>query len=230
MSFFGELERLASDLYPYRWLVAAVAALALAVAAGVAWRAGWHRIAWRHRLVSALVAVSALVVVLPGGWYTLSPLWERSSLEEASPLVVAAAEPTASSPSAAAPTPTVALPDSSPTEAPDAFEPRVIRTGELEGADSFHFGEGSALLIETAPGRYTLRFEEFSVRNGPDLFVYLSPGEDAGDALNLGGLKATDGAFNYDVPPGTDVSAFRYVIVWCRQFSVLFASAPLGEA
>jgi hypothetical protein len=28
-------------------------------------------------------------------------------------------------------------------------------------------------------------------------------------ALNLGGLKRTDGVFNYDVPPGADVSQYK---------------------
>jgi hypothetical protein len=98
------------------------------------------------------------------------------------------------------------------------------------GADDFHFGRGEAQLIETAPGVFTLRFEDFSVRNGPDLFVYLTPdpsGESIDGAINLGGLKATDGAFNYEVPPGTDVSQFASAIVWCRQFATLFAIAEL---
>jgi hypothetical protein len=70
------------------------------------------------------------------------------------------------------------------------------------------------------------------VRNGPDLFVYLSPSADgyAEGALNLGGLKATDGSFNYEVPEGTDISQFKSVIIWCRRFTVLFAVAPLVEA
>lgn len=39
-------------------------------------------------------------------------------------------------------------------------------------------------------------------------------------------MKATDGAFNYEIPPGTDVSQFKSAIVWCKAFSVLFAAAP----
>lgn len=68
------------------------------------------------------------------------------------------------------------------------------------------------------------------MRNGPDLFVYLSTDpEGYGDgSLELGTLKATDGAFNYDVPPGTDVGRFKSAIVWCKQFAVLFATAPLS--
>jgi hypothetical protein len=104
------------------------------------------------------------------------------------------------------------------------------RTGTFKGADDFHFGHGTASLIETAPGSWIVRFADFSVRNGPDLYVYLSPsakGYDKG-ALELGTLKATDGSFNYQVPAATDVSRFRSVVVWCKQFAVLFAVAPLG--
>jgi hypothetical protein len=136
------------------------------------------------------------------------------------------------------PAPTAAEPagspgGSAPKEDPPApsFEPQVVSSGEVSGADDFHFGEGTALLIETGPGTYTLRFEDFSVQNGPDLFVYLAADKDSVDgALNLGDLKATDGAFNYEVPAGTDISQFDYAIVWCRDFAVLFASAPLEPA
>ena len=75
-----------------------------------------------------------------------------------------------------------------------------------------------------------MRFEDFSVRNGPDLYVYLSPDPDGYDeqAVELGVLKATDGNYNMDVPAGTDVSELHSVVVWCKQFAVLFAVAPLS--
>jgi hypothetical protein len=75
-----------------------------------------------------------------------------------------------------------------------------------------------------------LRLENFSVRNGPDLYVYLSTdpsGVSVVETLNLGALKATDGAFNYEIPAGIDMTGIKSVGVWCRQFSVLFAHAPL---
>ena len=45
--------------------------------------------------------------------------------------------------------------------------------------------------------------------------------------MNLGGLRATDGAFNYEIPADVDVSQFESAVVWCKQFSVLFGTAPL---
>jgi len=62
------------------------------------------------------------------------------------------------------------------------FKMGSTHSGEFRGTDDFHFERGQALLIEIAPGQYTLRFEDFSVRNGPGLYVYLSP--DAEDYTN----------------------------------------------
>ena len=234
MSIFGDIEELVADLYPYRWPITIGLLLALAASLAFAYRRGWHLVAWRHRLASTVVAAAVLAVAIPTGDYLLSPLWERSHLEEASPLAEAAG--TATPAPAASPTPapgeTPPAATAMPPPAAQPFEAGVISQGMFSGADDFHFGRGKALLIETAPGEFTLRFEEFSVRNGPDLYVYLSTeSEDYGDgSLELGTLKATDGAFNYDLPPGTDLSRYKSAIVWCKQFSVLFASAPLTEA
>jgi hypothetical protein len=102
--------------------------------------------------------------------------------------------------------------------------------GRFMGADDFHFGRGDASILTTSEGKRVLRFENFSVRNGPDLFVYLSrdaSGKRVEESLNLGKLKATDGAFNYDIPAGVDLSEIRSVVVWCKQFAVLFSVAQL---
>jgi hypothetical protein len=141
-----------------------------------------------------------------------------------------ALEPTAeivSDPTPAQESEPVSEPTPEPT--PEVFTPRLVSSGQLSGADDFHFAAGTALLIETEPGVYVLRLEEFSVRNGPDLFVYLAAGPDYLDdaAINLGGLRATDGSINYDVPAGTDISQFQGVVIWCRAFAVFFGSAPL---
>jgi hypothetical protein len=102
-----------------------------------------------------------------------------------------------------------------------------VASGDWRGTDDFHFASGTASIVEVEPGRFQLRLEEFSVRNGPDLYVYLSPSEDGWteDSLELGLLKATDGSFGYDLPDATDPADFRSAIVWCKAFSHLFATA-----
>src|SRR3990172_5457585 len=89
MSFFGDIERFAADLYPYRWPITIGLALLLAAAIAFACRRGRHLIAWRHKLASAIITVAVLAAAIPAGNYFLSPLWERSYLEEASPLAMA---------------------------------------------------------------------------------------------------------------------------------------------
>ncbi len=205
MAVFGELERLLGGVYPYRWLLAVTALLVLAAAGWLGYRRGWHLVVRRHPRPAGATALVALAVVVPLGSYLLSPLWTRTELTEAAPVGVAAA---------------------------GSGNSAAVASGEFRGADEFHFGRGTVELVEDAPGAYVLRFEGFSVRNGPGLRVYLSP-DPAGyapDALDLGGLKATDGSFNHEVPAGTDPSRYRSVIIWCEPFSVLFASAPLAFA
>ncbi|TMB98156.1 MAG: DM13 domain-containing protein [Chloroflexi bacterium] len=243
MSIFGDLETfLSDDLYPYRFPLAIGFVLLLLAGAFLAYRAGWHRLIWRHRLASAAIGLPLIALAVFALYPLVSPLFERSLACEASPIAGAGAgSEKCENQVAAAPAGTVgsspgastatALPTAAPTPQP-TFAARVVQQGQFKGADDFHYGSGKALLIETAPGQYTLRFEDFSVRNGPDLYVYLSTELEAyGDgSLQLGTLKATDGAFNYEVPPGTDGSKFKSALVWCKQFSVLFAVAPFAGA
>ena len=197
----------------------------------VARRLRWFDAARRRPIRAGALLVVVLAIGLPVGWYLVSPVFIRTELVEPDP--IAAAQPSAEpSPSQAipqapgtpaSPAPVAAAPTASP------FVARTTLTGSFSGTDDFHFGRGTARIIETAPGAYVLRFEDFSVRNGPDLYVYLSPDPSNYDraALELGTLKATDGAFGYALPAGTDPADFKSAIIWCKQFSHLFAVAPL---
>lgn len=232
MEIFGHLERFLSEtLYPYRVPLTAGAVVLLAALTAWVWRRGWAArllaVARRRPAPSALLLLAVLAILVPLGNYLVAPLWTRSQVIEVSPLDVASMG-LRPRPSVERPDPSRSLP---PT--PDAsFQPRTVRRGEWKGADNFHFARGRALLVEVAPDRYILRLEEFSIRNGPDLFVMLSPAADGyGEGtVKLGRLKATDGSFNYEVPVGTDINAFKSVIVWCEQFAVLFGTATFTKA
>ena len=249
MEIFGDLERILSeDLYPYRVPLSIAAVAVLGVAAWIATRRGWVAalVAWARRrpMAAGVSAVVLAAIVLPTCWLLASPLWTRTTLVEASPLEVAAATEamtaTATSTGATAPiaetmTPTAEMTAAAAATAPaaaatEAAAPRVVLEGVWVGADDFHFAEGRALIIETAPGAFTLRVEDFSVRNGPDLFVYISPDPAGGidGAVKLGELKATDGAFNYEIPAGVPLEQMRSAVVWCDAFAVLFGSATLN--
>jgi hypothetical protein len=237
MEVIGELlEPFTTQLYAVRVEVALISIVVAFLLGVAAWRLGWFDAARRHPGRSAALAVAVLAVGLPIAWYMVSPVFLRSSLVETSPVGATSATlapstppaPTPTGDAAAAssePTPTPVAP--TPTPAPTPFVPITLVSGEFEGTDDFHFGRGSASIIEVEPGRYHLRLEDFSVRNGPDLFVYLSPDPDGydDDAIELGRLKATDGSFGYDLPDGADPADFASAIIWCKQFAHLFATA-----
>ncbi len=209
MNLIGDLERLfATGIYPLRVPIAVALVVAFGALVLLGRRRGWFAAARRHPGRTAGLTGVVLAVALPLGWYLASPLFIRTELIEPAPVAVTSPD---------GPSPATAT---------------TIAAGSFRGADDFHFGRGTASIIETSPGGYTLRFEDFSVRNGPDLYVYLSPlaeGYTEG-ALELGTLKATDGAFAYELPDGTDPDDFESALIWCKQFAVLFAVAPLAAA
>jgi hypothetical protein len=45
--------------------------------------------------------------------------------------------------------------------------------------------------------------------------------------INLGALKSTTGKQSYDVTGMPDLAEYKFVLVWCQQFSVLFGKAEL---
>lgn len=247
MEALGDLlEPITTNLYAIRVPVAVASAVGALVVAILAIRLGWFAAARRHPARASVVVVATLAVALPVTWYLVSPVFLRSSLVEAAPGAVdpgsTPPRPTVPTPAAPVATPTPASPASpapaspdptpAPTTVPTPFAPVTHATGGFAGTDDFHFGRGTASIIEVAPGRYHLRLDEFSVRNGPDLFVYLSPSADGyhEDALEVGRLKATDGSFGYDLPDGADPGDYRSAIIWCKQFAHLFAVAAFDAS
>lgn len=113
-------------------------------------------------------------------------------------------------------------------------EPEVVAVlaGEFEDGDPFHTGEGSATVYRLADGTHVVRFEDFRVRNGPDLRVILTPvGRDdvlADGYIELGELKGNIGNQNYFFPEGTDPDDYAAVIIFCWPFRVVFAEAVLS--
>ena len=111
---------------------------------------------------------------------------------------------------------------------------RLVSRGELMGADDFHTGSGDVLLAIGPDGEVILRFQDYAVRNGPDLHVYLTP-DPNGDvhvegAISLGPVKATQGSVNYEVPADVDPDSFRAAVIYCVPFQVTFATAVLDGA
>jgi len=165
------------------------------------------------RLRVAGIAVVAIVVAALA-WYLGSPLFIRTTVNEAFP-------------TAAAPSP---APSRSAAASATAPGPTTLASGELRYVDAIHNGRGTVLLVRTGDAT-VLRFDNVAITNAPDVHVYLS--RDTGGkwteatSLYVGPLKATNGSFNYTLAAGADLSLYKSVVVWCRQFSVLVTWADL---
>jgi hypothetical protein len=113
---------------------------------------------------------------------------------------------------------------------------RALATGRFHSVA--HETRGTATIQDVGGGHRVLRLTEFTTSNGPDVRVYLVAAPDASDNqtvtkagfVELGKLKGNQGDQNYDVPEDLDLTHYRAVTIWCRRFSVNFATAPLTPA
>lgn len=124
-----------------------------------------------------------------------------------------------------------ALTDAALTDAP-----LLLASGNFVQGDSTYAIAGSASVTREGDTR-TLSLRDFSVSNGPDLFLYLvypdttdnasvKAAVDAGNFVNIGELKGNIGNQVYPLP--SDVQLENAVVsIWCKRFSRNFGMAPL---
>jgi Electron transfer DM13 len=107
---------------------------------------------------------------------------------------------------------------------------RVLYTGAFQDGDGDHEGAGSAEVIKQEDDSLVVRLsDDFASDDGPVLWVMLSPNPDGyGEgAVSLGEIKNLTGPSEYVIPDDVEIVDFMSVIIWCEEFSVLFAVAPL---
>jgi len=111
-----------------------------------------------------------------------------------------------------------------------AEENKNLLVGDFMGVnDGIHNAEGYAKILTLSDGSQILRLEDFRSTNGPDVHLYLSTDKQASNFIDLGRLKANNGDQNYQIPIDTDFNKYKYVLIWCQPFSVLFGSAQLSS-
>ena len=104
------------------------------------------------------------------------------------------------------------------------------RKGSFIKRDIVHKGRGTAYLLPGERKRSRLLFDNnVKIQSGPDLYVYLSTKNNAkADILNLGLLKGTKGGQSYRIKkPISRLQKYKYVLIYCKKFDVLFTYAPL---
>ena len=85
---------------------------------------------------------------------------------------------------------------------------------------------GMAKIYVTA-NKYSLKLENFSSSNGPDLKVYLSLGPTPTGFISLGDLKSTNGNQVYEITGTPDFTKHKFVLIHCERYNHLYGSAEL---
>ncbi|MGH3474624.1 MAG: DM13 domain-containing protein [Aeromicrobium sp.] len=165
----------------------------------------------RSAVVIAAVGVLAVGLVIFEPW----AFFTNSTVNEAAPT---------------APTSDAAEPDAS---LPNPAGPTELASGTFVSQE--HETSGTAKIFELPDGSRTLRLEDFSTTNGPDLHVWMSEKKAGGNWFKYGGgrkaqlgeLKANQGSHNYAIPADVELDGLNSVVIWCKRFHVAFGSAPL---
>ena len=167
----------------------------------------------RHPRLSVLAALVLLAAAsVPIVAYVIVPALVKSTLVEDLPV--------------ATPAPPGATAAAASASAAPALQ--TLASGDLVKISAADYGSGLVRIVTVGTDRF-VRFENVDIAGAPDMYVYLSDRADGkpGAFVDLGKLKATNGSFNYAIPPGADLANVRSVVVWCRQFTVTVTYAVM---
>jgi hypothetical protein len=182
----------------------------------------------------AIAAVGLLVVLVVLVWFQPQALLFDRVVDEDFPGITST--PAATDADQATDDPDdVDEPTDHATASPDPVvdEPVALAVGSFESRNRYTV-TGTATTYELPDGSRILRLGDFESTNGPDLFVYLTVGDQAdddatldADFVDLGVLRGNVGNQNYDIPAEVDLSRYDTVVIWCRRFTTSFGAADL---
>ena len=93
-------------------------------------------------------------------------------------------------------------------------------------SNGIHAVSGDVKLVKNKDGNLFLAFENFKTDAGPDIRIYLSTDKTASDFTEIS-PDVNAGTYQIPVPTTAKIGSQKFVLVWCKQFSVLFGSAEL---
>lgn len=112
-----------------------------------------------------------------------------------------------------------------PVTAFDYIGQKLVARGIF--ASNAHATSGEVKLYRKGDN-YSLVFNDFKTDSGPDLRIYLSEDRVASRFVEIGkGINIGD--FYIELPTAPDLSTQKYILIWCKPFSVLFGNAELKQ-
>lgn len=205
----------------------------------------WKRLPrWARWAIVVVVIVGA-----PIAWYLGSPLFINRVVDEPFPGTTGAAPGAPDYPMSKGATVPEGMTqqqvedkmmEASKTEAPandamptGAAQGTPVVRGTFSGADDFHKGEGTVTVYRIGQD-LVLHLDPFKVTNGPDLRVILTKTETPKSSadvnagyVEIGKLKGNAGGQNYPLSKDLNLSEYKAVVIYCKPFHVVFATAPL---
>jgi Electron transfer DM13 len=111
-----------------------------------------------------------------------------------------------------------------PTTTPPQDATLLLQGTFTSGA---HATSGTVKVYEDKNKNRTLVFENFKTDGGPDLRIYLAEDKAITNFIQITDKVNTNGSYTLSIPTSVDLKKQTTVVIWCRQFSVLFGSASL---
>ncbi|MBE2182706.1 MAG: DM13 domain-containing protein [Anaerolineae bacterium] len=119
---------------------------------------------------------------------------------------------------------------------PSLIGPVQVGSGRFERIDAIRWGQGDVVIFQQVDNSKLLRFENFSVANGPSLRVVLSASRRPATVdemqlnnldIDLGQLAGTFGNQNYEIPADTDLSQYASIVIYSPIVEMIYTIAPL---
>ncbi|GAA4406432.1 DM13 domain-containing protein [Nibrella viscosa] len=111
-----------------------------------------------------------------------------------------------------------------PGSLPDSSGQTLLAQGTFMA--NVHPTTGTIRLYQKGITR-TLVFTNFRTDGGPDLRIYVAENTALRNFIEVTLLNNRSGNFAVELPAAVDHSRQRFVLIWCKAFSVLFGNAEL---
>lgn len=106
----------------------------------------------------------------------------------------------------------------------DVSQGTLLKSGKF--SSNAHEVSGCVNLYRSG-NQIVVFLENFSTEKGPNLRVYLSTSIDITEIKDLGAIKSNTGSFYYSTD-SLDTKKYPYVLIWCKDYSVLFGNSKLN--
>ena len=111
------------------------------------------------------------------------------------------------------------------TNLPAESKLTVLASGDFVKSGNYNTAGKAELLRDDAGVNY-IRLTSFSVSSGPDLRFYIATDKAAKDFVEISN-SVKGGSYAIKLSKPVDLTKTKFLLIWCKQFSVLFGSVEL---